>query len=63
VNLALQILGYAAIVIVWPIAIASVSVVAERNYGASLGRSLWIAFAVPMTAVALMAFSALRWFE
>ena len=60
-RLALQILGFAAIVIVWPVSIGAVSVVAERNYGKSLGKSLWIAFAILMTGVALMAFRALDW--
>jgi hypothetical protein len=59
-SLLLYISGYAAVLIVWPVSIGAVAVVAERNYGASLGRSLWIAFAVVMTGVVLMAVSAVE---
>jgi len=56
----LAILSYAAIIIVWPVSIGAVAITAERNYGSSAGRVLWVAFAVVQTLVSLIAFSAIR---
>ena len=54
------ILGWCAIVVAWGVAIAGVSVVAEKSHGPVLGRSLWIAFAVIQSLVCLMAYAQLE---
>ena len=53
-GLLLYALAFMAITTVWPIAVAAVSTTADRNFG-ERGKPLWIAFAVLMTLVVLLA--------
>ena len=55
VQLLIAVTFYATVIIVWVGGISAVAIVTEQNYGKSVGRLLWIFYAVLISVVALVA--------
>ena len=58
--MALYILSFAMLVIVWPTSIAAAALAAERTFGPTIGRSMWILFAVFQSFICFLAFNELN---